>query len=417
MKAILLTIGDEILAGNTVDTNSAYIAGKLREIGIGVSEIRSVSDAEDEIVRSLQETLALADLIVMTGGLGPTNDDKTKAALCKCFADKLTFDELTFNHLKDYFIRRGRENLLELNREQAMVLSRARVFQNEYGSAPCQMLEEKGKLIFSLPGVPFEVKPLLKDKIIPFLQARFSLPHIMSRTVSVVSFPESQLSATLQTWEKSLPEAVSLSYLPVGNRVKLRLTVEGSDKAMLQEILAAEVAKLQPLIGDHVIAWNADDVAEMLKELLLDKKLTISTAESCTAGEVARLITSVPGLSAFYLGGVIPYEIDKKVKLLGVSEKTLTENTVVSAEVAGEMAQGCQKLFQTDIALSTTGVAGPDPDEFNNEVGTVFYTLRVRNFEKTQKLFLPHLERNDFAAHVAQRVLQDLVEILVTENF
>lgn len=417
MKAALISIGDEILSGNTVDTNSNFIANHLKNIGIPVVQIFTISDTIETIINALKSAHEIADLVITTGGLGPTKDDKTKIAFAQFFNDELQLDEETFDHLRNLFIKRNREHLLEINRNQAVVLSKAHIFQNESGSAPCQMIEENGKITICLPGVPYEVKPLVKDKIIPFLKDKFALDHIVSRMISVVNFPESLLALTIEEWELALPQNISLSYLPIGNRVKLRLTAVGSDLAALEKQLDDEAEKVKPLIGDRVISWNGNEIQEILKELLTQKKLSLSLAESCTGGELARLITSVSGSSAYFVGGIIPYDYQKKIDILGVSATTISEKTVVSAEVAGEMSLGCQNLFKTDIALSTTGVSGPNSDEFNSEVGTVFYSVRVKNFERTTRLFLPHLERNDFANFVSQRVLQDLVEVILQEKF
>ena len=417
MKAALISIGDEILSGNTVDTNSNFIANHLKNIGIPVVQIFTISDTIEIIINALKSAHEIADLVITTGGLGPTKDDKTKIAFARFFNDELQLDEETFDHLRNLFIKRNREHLLEINRNQAVVLSKAHIFQNENGSAPCQMIEENGKITICLPGVPYEVKPLVKDKIIPFLKDKFALDHIVSRMISVVNFPESLLALTIEEWELALPENISLSYLPIGNRVKLRLTAVGSDLAALEKQLDDEAEKVKPLISDRVISWNGNEIQEILKELLTQKKLSLSLAESCTGGELARLITSVLGSSAYFVGGIIPYDYQKKIDILGVSATTISEKTVVSAEVAEEMSLGCQNLFKTDIALSTTGVSGPNSDEFNSEVGTVFYSVRVKNFERTTRLFLPHLERNDFANFVSQRVLQDLVEVILQEKF
>lgn len=413
MKAILITIGDEILSGNTVDTNSNFIAQQLKSIGIPVLKILTVADEVQTIKKSLAEGFEIADLIITTGGLGPTKDDRTKKAFAEYFGDELKTDDATFLHLKNLMIKRKREHLLEINKDQAVVLSKAHVFQNENGTAPCQMIQQNGKTAVCLPGVPYEVKPLVKDKIIPFLQQKYALSHIIARIISVVDFPESLLALTIEQWELDLPPNISLSYLPVGNRIKLRLTAVGSDAGDLKIQLDNEVEKLRPLIGDKVIAWDGNDIQEILKELLLKNKLTLSVAESCTGGELARLITSVSGSSAYFTGGIIPYDFNQKIALLNVSEKTIRQKTVVSAEVAEEMSVGCQQLFKTDISLSTTGVSGPRTDEFNNTVGTVFYTIRIKDSVQTNSLFLPHMERNDFAEFVSQRVLQDLVSMIL----
>ena len=417
MKAVLITIGDEILSGNTIDTNSNFIATQLKNIGISVTQILTISDEVETIKKNLEIALQLGDLIITTGGLGPTKDDRTKTAFAEFFNDELKLDPETFEHLQKLMIKRKREHLLEINKNQAVVLSKATIFQNENGTAPCQMITQNGKITICLPGVPYEIKPLIKDKIIPYLKTQFSLKHIASRIISVVDFPESLLALTIENWELSLPSNISLSYLPIGNRVKLRLTATGENLENLETDLDQEIEKLKPLIQEKVISWSGNEIHEILKEILTNRKLTLSTAESCTGGELAKLLTSVSGSSKYFLGGVITYEAQKKVQILDVSEKTISEKTTVSEEVAQEMSFGCQQLFQTDISLSTTGVSGPNTDEFNNEIGTVFYSIRVKNFEKTNRLYLPHLERNDFANFVSQRVLQDLVEILVHEKY
>ena len=417
MKAVLITIGDEILSGNTIDTNSNFIATQLKNIGISVTQILTISDEVETIKKNLEIALQLGDLIITTGGLGPTKDDRTKTAFAEFFNDELKLDPETFEHLQKLMIKRKREHLLEINKNQAVVLSKATIFQNENGTAPCQMITQNGKITICLPGVPYEIKPLIKDKIIPYLKTQFSLKHIASRIISVVDFPESLLALTIENWELSLPQNISLSYLPIGNRVKLRLTATGENLKNLENDLDQEIEKLKPLIQEKVISWSGNEIHEILKEILTNRKLSLSTAESCTGGELAKLLTSVSGSSKYFLGGVITYEAQKKVQILDVSEKTISEKTTVSEEVAQEMSFGCQQLFQTDISLSTTGVSGPNTDEFNNEIGTVFYSIRVKNFEKTNRLYLPHLERNDFANFVSQRVLQDLVEILVHEKY
>lgn len=417
MKAVLITIGDEILSGNTVDTNSNFIAGELKNIGIPVVQIFTISDEIESIKNSLDAALKIGDLVIATGGLGPTKDDKTKIAFKEFFNDEIILDPATFDHLKNYFEKRNRAHLLELNRSQAEVLSKAFIFQNENGSAPCQMIRENGKIVISLPGVPFEVKPLIKNKIIPFLADQFQLNHIVTQTVSVVGIPESLLSDQIESWELALPTDISLSYLPVGNRIKLRLTSQGKSKEDVELKIENEVHKLKPLIGDNVISWNGDNILEILKAILDEKKLTVSAAESCTGGELSRLLTSISGSSTYFQGGIVAYDYHQKIKILEVSEKTIREKTVVSEEVAQEMSSGSKNLFKTNISLSTTGVSGPNSDEFNNEIGTVFYSIRVNDFEKTNRLYLPHFERNDFVNFVSQRVLQDLVEILIREKY
>ncbi|PWN68937.1 nicotinamide-nucleotide amidohydrolase family protein [Chryseobacterium phosphatilyticum] len=412
-NAVLITIGDEILSGNTVDTNSNFIATELKNIGIKVKQIFTISDEIETIKNTLQKAFELGDLVITTGGLGPTRDDKTKKALAEFFNDEIALDETTFNHLKTYMERRGRADILERNREQAFVPTKSVVFQNNFGTAPCMMMEQNGKLSFSLPGVPYEVKPLIKDQIVPYLQEKFNLNYIHTRIVSVVGIPESILADIIEDWELALPENMTLSYLPVGTRVKLRITASGENEERLKEQTENEIQKLLPLIEKNVIAISEDKIENILSEILTERKLTISTAESCTGGEIAKMITSVSGSSKYFLGGIVPYATEKKIKILGISRETVDQFTVVSEQVAQEMAKGCQKLFDTDISLSTTGVAGPGKGEDGKDIGTVFYTIRIRDQEVTSKLYMPHLERIDFMNFVSQKVIQDLIGLLV----
>lgn len=412
-KAVLITIGDEILSGNTVDTNSNFIATELKNIGIKVIQILTISDEIETIKNALNVAFEVGDLVITTGGLGPTRDDKTKKALAEYFNDQIALDEVTFNHLKGYMERRGRADILERNREQAFVPTKSIVFQNHYGTAPCMMMEKDGKLCYSLPGVPYEVKPLIKDQIIPYLQQRFSLRYIYTRIVSVVGIPESILADKIEDWELALPENIALSYLPVGTRVKLRLTASGENEEDLKQRTEEEIQKLLPLVEGHVIAVYEDKIENILAEMLTERKLTISTAESCTGGELAKMITSVSGSSKYFLGGMVAYATEKKIKILNVSRETVDEFTVVSEQVAQEMARGCQELFETHISLSTTGVAGPGKGEDGKDVGTVYYTIRINDQEVTSKLYMPHLERADFMHFVSQKVIQDLVSLLV----
>ncbi|MEF9477396.1 CinA family nicotinamide mononucleotide deamidase-related protein [Chryseobacterium sp. 1B4] len=412
-KAVLITIGDEILSGNTVDTNSNFIASELKNIGIKVIQILTISDEIETIKNALGTAFEAGDLVITTGGLGPTRDDKTKKALAEYFNDEIALDEVTFSHLKGYMERRGRADILERNREQAFVPTKSIVFQNHYGTAPCMMMEQDGKLCYSLPGVPYEVKPLVKDQIIPYLQKRFRLHYIHTRIVSVVGIPESILADKIEDWELALPENIALSYLPVGTRVKLRLTASGENEELLKQQTEEEIQKLLPLVEGHVIAVSEDKIEKILAEMLTERNLTISTAESCTGGELAKMITSVSGSSKYFLGGMVAYATEKKIKILNVSEKTVEQFTVVSEQVAQEMAKGCQELFETHISLSTTGVAGPGKGEDGKDVGTVYYTIRINDQEVTSKLYMPHLERVDFMNFVSQKVIQDLVSLLI----
>ena len=411
--AVLITIGDEILSGNTVDTNSNFIATQLKEIGIKVLRIFTIPDDEATIVSTLGKAFGMADVVVTTGGLGPTKDDITKKAYAEFFEDELVFSDQVYEHLRAYLEQRNRLWILEHNKEQAVVLSKAQVFLNYFGTAPCMFLEKNGTFCFSLPGVPYEVKPLVKGQIIPFLKDKFELDHIVTRIVSVVDIPESILSENIESWELALPEHISLSYLPIGTRVKLRLTASGNSQEKLNQDLETEIQKLIPIIGENIIATHEDKIEKILGELLNERKLTISVAESCTGGELSRLVTSNTGSSKYFIGGIVCYATEKKINILKVNPATIEEFTVVSEQVASEMAKGGQNLFKTDISVSTTGVAGPGKGEDGKDVGTVYYTIRIGDEETTSKLFLPHLERIDFMHFASQKVLQDIVSLLI----
>jgi nicotinamide-nucleotide amidase len=413
MNATLIIIGDEILSGNTTDTNSGFIASELKNIGIKVSRIFTIPDDVESISKTLKLAFEISDLAIATGGLGPTRDDKTKKAFADFFEDNIVFDETTFKHLEKYLEKRGRLEILELNREQAEILSSAKVFQNDFGTAPCQFVEKNEKIAVCLPGVPYEVKPLIKNKVIPYLKEIFSENYIISRNISVVGIPESLLAQKIENWELALPQHFSLSYLPIGTRIKLKITVSGADLQTLNSDLDRQISQLLPLIKNNVIALDSDKIEEILKHILIEKNLTISSAESCTGGEISRLITSVSGSSKYFLGGICTYQTEKKTSILSVSQELIREKSVVSAEVSEAMSLGCQKLFKTDISVSTTGVAGPNSDAENHAVGLAFYSVRIGENVETFRLFLPHFERTDFMNFVAQKVLQKVVELLL----
>ncbi|MDL1912963.1 MAG: CinA family nicotinamide mononucleotide deamidase-related protein [Bergeyella sp.] len=418
MEAVLVCIGDEILSGNTVDTNTGFIAKQLRLIGISVRRVIAIPDDKESIFQTLDLAFSLGDLVISTGGLGPTNDDKTALVLSQYFGCSLVEDQQTLRHLKSYLESKGKEYLFEINRGQAEVLSIAHVLQNDYGTAPCQMIEKENKLLFCLPGVPFEVKSLIKEKVIPYLQERGSLPYILTKVVSVVGLAESLLAKKIEDWENRLPKNVKLSYLPVGTRIKLVLSAKGEERAVLCSVLDSAITHLKKMIGAHIISvGDHDTISDILKGLLLDKSLSLSVAESCTGGEISKQITSTPGCSAYYKGGICSYGVKQKTDLLGVPRSLIREFSVVSGEVASSMSLGCQKKFRTDIALSTTGVAGPNTGDSGAPVGRVYYSVRIGSKEKCHSLFLPHLEREDFQYFVSQKVLQTLVEGILDPNF
>lgn len=358
MKVRLITIGDEILIGQIVDTNSAYIAQHLNKIGLEVDEILSIKDDFQTIVETFERISKESDIIITTGGLGPTKDDKTKHALCEFLQTELVMDEAVLNFLEERYQKLNRP-LNELNRNQALLPKGSIALPNPLGTAPGIWTEFDGKLIINLQGVPFEMKNLLKTEVIPRLQQKFSLPFVIHRFLSVSHFPESELAITLNDWEDHLPNNISVAYLPERSKVKLRLTGKGENKEQIKAQLEQEVQKLIPLLGERLDSTTKDSIVVILGDLLRELNLTISTAESCTGGEIASMLTSVSGSSEYFYGSVVSYATEVKKNVLNVSEKTIETHTVVSEEVAKEMAEGVRNLLKTKLSVSTTGVAGP----------------------------------------------------------
>lgn len=415
MKVRLITIGDEILIGQIVNTNSAYIAQYLNKIGLEVDEILSIKDDFQHIVETFERISKDSDIIITTGGLGPTKDDKTKHALCEFLKTELVMDEQVLNFLEERYQKLNRP-LNELNRNQALLPKGSIALPNPLGTAPGIWTEFNGKLIINLQGVPFEMKNLMKTEVIPRIQEKYSLPFVVHRFLSVSHFPESELAITLDSWEDHLPKNVSVAYLPERSKVKLRLTGKGENKERIKEQLETEVQKLIPLLGEHLESTTKDSIAVILGDLLRELKLTISTAESCTGGEIASMLTSVSGSSEYFYGSVVSYATEVKKNVLKVSEITIDTHTVVSEEVAKEMAKGVRDLLKTELSVSTTGVAGPAKGEDGKEVGTVWIAFGNKDLMQTKTYFFPYLEREDFIAQVSRLALQNVFEF-VKENY
>lgn len=411
MRVRALTIGDEILFGQVVDTNSAYLAKKLNEIGLDIIEIRSIQDQPKIIIETLEELVDKTDVLITTGGLGPTNDDLTKNSLCEFLETDLVLDKEILNELEVRFKKNNR-TLNALHRDQALVPKNSIALPNPLGTAPGIWTEHKNCIIINLPGVPFEMKNLLKSQVIPLLKARFSLPFVIHRFLSVSNFPESDLAIALEDWENQLPENIHLAYLPENSKVKLVLTAKGRKRDELIGTIDQEVKKVIPILKNHLDSTQTAAVELILGKVLKEKKLCISTAESCTGGYIAQLLTSVPGSSSYYKGSVVSYATEVKKNLLNVSEKTIEKHTVVSKEVAIEMAKGVRKKLNTDISLSTTGVAGPSKGEDGKEVGTVWIAIASAKNNFSKMYYFPYLERDDFIAQVSKLALQNVLEFV-----
>jgi len=402
MLAEIITIGDEILIGQIVDTNSAWMGKELNKIGVSVKQITSVSDSADHIIQALDEAKKRADVILITGGLGPTKDDITKITLSKYFNMPLKRDQATLENVEAIFARFNRP-MIDVNIKQADVPDGCTVIQNKNGTAPCMWFDVDGKVFVSMPGVPFEMMYLMEEEILPRLKSKFQLPFIIHQTILTVGIGESFLAQQIEDIENSLPSHIKLAYLPKLGQVRLRLSAIGTDES----ILKLEVAKYKQQIVQHIKPYVAaeDDIAleKAILDLMKANNLTLSTAESCTGGYIAHLLTLHAGSSAVFAGGAVAYSYDLKESILGVKKDTLTNYGAVSEQTVKEMAEGAIKQFKTDYAIAVSGIAGPDGGMPGKPVGTVWIAIASRNTVNA-KLFtftnkrIQNIERSATAA-------------------
>lgn len=374
MLAEIITIGDEILIGQIVDTNSAWMAKQLNQIGMKVKQITSVSDDADHIMEALRLAESRADVILMTGGLGPTKDDITKVTLAKYFNMGFRRDEETLNHVTEIFARLNRP-MIDLNRTQADVPEGCIVIKNKNGTAPCMWFEQHGKIFVSMPGVPFEMMYLMDDEIIPRIKAAFKLPVIYHKTILTSNIGESFLAMEIEDIENSLPPSIKLAYLPKLGQVRLRLSTIGEEEAPLKAAVDFYAQQIIARIRQHVVAEEDIALEKAILNFMEQRKLTLSTAESCTGGYIAHLITQHPGCSSVYEGGAVTYSYDLKMSLLGVKAETLAKYGAVSEETVKEMALGALQNFKTDYAVAVSGIAGPDGGMPDKPVGTVWIAV------------------------------------------
>lgn len=371
MKATIITIGDEILIGQITDTNSGFIAKALNKIGVDVHEMISISDDKNHILETFVKVQNQVDFVIITGGLGPTKDDITKITLCSYFDDILQRNMEVENHIVELFTKMNYA-VSQVNRDQALVPSRSIVLKNSFGTAPGMWMQKENTVFVSLPGVPYEMKAIVENELIPKIVLTYKRPYIIHKTILTYGQGESIVAERIEDWEDSLPGFVKLAYLPSPGRVRLRLTARGTNEELLKKTISELVIKLSAIINDIIVGFEEDESIEfVLGKLLAQKKYTVSTAESCTGGKIAEIITSVSGSSNYFRGSVVSYATDVKVKMLEVKIATLEKYTVVSQEVAEEMALGAQKVMQTDFAIATTGNAGPAKGEADATLGTV----------------------------------------------
>jgi len=392
MKAEIITIGDELLIGQTVDTNSAWIGAELSNAGFDIHRITSVHDRKEEILKVLSETAGRSDLVIITGGLGPTSDDITKPVLCEFFNTNLVFNTEVFGMIDDMMRRRGYQ-VNENNKRQAEVPESCRVLKNNVGTAPGMWFEKDHMIYISLPGVPFEMKFIMNEHIIPELKKRFTSQVIIHRNIMTFGTYEAKLAEILSGFEAGLPKEIKLAYLPSYGVIKLRLTATGKDAGILNEMIDKQVNKLLGIIPEFIFSTVEKPVEEVIGDLLRQKRYTVSTAESCTGGNIARMITSIPGSSDYFKGSVIAYDNKVKTGVLGVNENTLKEHGAVSKQVVAEMAEGARKLFNTDFAVATSGIAGPDGGSPYKPAGTVWIAVASADSTTVDKEVYGH-ERN-----------------------
>ncbi|MFD2569317.1 competence/damage-inducible protein A [Spirosoma soli] len=371
IRAEVITIGDEILFGQITDTNTQWIGTELTNIGIRPVRKSSVGDQADAILQILHEAHERADVIIITGGLGPTKDDITKKTLCQYFGVELVRNEQALALVTSFFEKRGRD-MTDLNRGQADLPANAIYMQNDWGTAPGMWFEHQERVYVSLPGVPFEMKHLMTNRILPKLKEHFKTPIIKHKIIRTVGIGESFLAERIEAWEDALPAHIKLAYLPHFGQVRLRLTATGDNEVTLDRELDEQVQKVLPLIEKNVFGYDNDELETVVGNLLKEKNLTLATAESCTGGYVASRITSVPGSSAYFQGSIVSYSNDIKIKQLGVRPETLEQFGAVSEETIRQMAEGVRKVLNTDVGIATSGIAGPDGGTPDKPVGTVW---------------------------------------------
>ncbi len=387
VRAEIITIGDEILYGQILDTNTQWISLELDKLGIKTVRKSSVGDQASEITQILQEASSRADIVFITGGLGPTKDDLTKKVLADFFDCGLAMHTEALQDVTEFFAKRGRE-LSDINRDQALLPTKAQFVPNKQGTAPCMWFEEKGLIWVSMPGVPFEMKAIMETEVLPRVMKHFKTPVIFHKVIKTVGIGESYLSDLIQDWELSLPGYIKLAYLPSLGIVKLRLTAFGDDLKSLAADVETELARVMPLISSYVFGYEKEELAEVVGELLRKSKASLGVAESCTGGHLAHQFTQISGSSDYFTGGIVSYANQVKMEQLGVSASILSEFGAVSEPCIHAMAEGARKVLGTTYSLATSGIAGPTGGTEEKPVGTVWIALAHPEGVITRKLQL-----------------------------
>lgn len=415
MKAEIITIGDEILIGQIVDTNSAYISKALNKIGIAVYQITSIQDSRDHILEAFAVAQSRVDLVIITGGLGPTKDDITKHTLAHYFNDVLEVNQDVLDHVTYLFKEYIKKPMLEANKTQALVPSTAQILTNRFGTAPGMWLEKENTIFVSMPGVPYEMKGLMENEVLPRLQEKYKLPYILHKTFLTYGMGESAIAQRIEDFENELPQSIKLAYLPSLGRVRLRLSTSGQDREEVEKSIELQSQKLLPLIEDVFVGYESDgEMEEVVARLLVAKNKTLAIAESCTGGQMVERFTSHSGASKYLKGSLVTYATQSKIDILGVDPSVIQAHSVVSAEVAKQMAMNARKLYKSDIAISTTGNAGPSKGDSDAPVGTVFIGIAredgVESFE-----FMMGNHRKRVIGKTVNKALELLREVLLRD--
>lgn len=411
MKAAIVTIGDEILIGQIVDTNSSFIAKALDKIGIATHEMLSISDDKQHILDTFHSLQNKVEVVIVTGGLGPTKDDITKKTFCEYFEDELLENEVVLSHVRSIIEGIYKRPITQINREQALVPTKAKVLFNQVGTAPGMWMEKEGTVFISLPGVPYEMKYLIDNEVIPNLVQKYERPYIVHQTIMTYGRGESMIAEQIEEWENNLPNFIKLAYLPSPGKVRLRLTARGLNEELLKNEIKRQVEKLDLLLHDIIVGYNEDEPIEVvLGRLLTDKKVTIATAESCSGGKIAATLSAVPGASNYFKGGVVSYATQAKTDALGIDENLVTKYGVVSAEVAIAMAKSVQHMMNSNYAIATTGNAGPTKGDDGAELGVVFIGIATPD-----KVFVAEFNFGQPREKVIDRAVSKALELIYKE--
>lgn len=410
MKAKIITIGDEILIGQIIDTNSSFIAKELDNIGIQTIEMLSISDTREHIFQTLQNVQNTVELVIITGGLGPTKDDITKQVFLEYFEDNYIRNIAVEEHIRALFSKMN-FTISQVNLDQALVPSKATVLNNNYGTAPGLWMKKQNTIFVSMPGVPYEMKGIVKEQLIPKLINEFNRPIIIHKTILTYGQGESIIAHRIANWEENLPNFIKLAYLPSPGRVRLRLTARGTDREFLQKNIDIQVKELDNLIHDIIVGFEESETIEIIvAQKLLKSKFTLSVAESCTGGKISQTLTKIPGASDFFISGIVSYATRMKTELLQVSQELIKDHSVVSKEVALAMVKGVKKLTQSDFAIATTGNAGPSKGDSPADLGTVFIAIAT-----PEKVFCEEFNFGQPREKVIDRAVNKALELLLKE--